>query len=250
MLIEVRDVWKTYSRGAAAVHALRGVSFSVARGEFISIIGASGSGKSTMLNLLGCLDQPTHGEYWLDGKLVAGLARDELAEIRGHKIGFVFQQFNLLARTRAIEQVQLPLLYTSNLPEREQRRKAAELLEVVGLRGWEDHQPSQLSGGQQQRVAIARALVNDPVIVLADEPTGALDSRTGLEIMAIFQALNRERGITVVLVTHEPDISAIAGRILHFRDGVILDDSPNHSPQDAVSELAALGEELPVEVVP
>jgi putative ABC transport system ATP-binding protein len=240
----MRDVWKTYSNGETAVHALRGVGFSVERGEFVAIMGASGSGKSTMMNILGCLDQPTQGEYWLDGKLVGGLERDELAEIRGSKIGFVFQQFNLLPRTPAVEQVQLPLLYNGHHSDREMREKALSLLEAVGLKGREGHHPSQLSGGQQQRVAIARALVNDPAILLADEPTGALDSRTSVEIMAIFQRLNREQGITVVLVTHEHDIAAYAKRILHFKDGLILTDEINQVPTNAAEEVARLTQEV------
>ena len=247
MLIELKDVWKTYASGASAVHALRGVNLAVPRGQFLAITGASGSGKSTMMNVLGCLDQPTRGEYWLDGKLVAGLGRDELAEIRGSKIGFVFQQFNLLPRTSAVEQVMLPLLYTGSLPVKQQHKKAMELLESVGLREREHHQPSQLSGGQQQRVAIARALVNDPVILLADEPTGALDSRSGIEIMAIFQRLNRERGLTVVVVTHEADIAAHAERIIQFRDGQIRSDSVDASPLDAVVALSEAVDEVPAE---
>jgi putative ABC transport system ATP-binding protein len=237
MLIEVNNVWKTYPSGGEPVHALRGVSFSIDRGDFVAIMGSSGSGKSTMMNILGCLDQPTSGEYWLDGRLVAGLHRDQLAEIRGKKIGFVFQQFNLLARTPAVEQVRLPLLYTGELPDSEQVTKAMGLLSAVGLKGREHHLPSQLSGGQQQRVAIARALVNDPVIVLADEPTGALDTKTSVEIMAILQRMNREKGITVIIVTHEVDIAAFAKRTLQFRDGAIVRDTRNPSPADALEVL-------------
>ncbi len=248
MLIEVKDLWKTYAKGEAAVHALRNVSFGIDRGESVAIMGASGSGKSTMMNIIGCLDQPTRGEYYLDGRLVAGLHRDELAEIRGTKIGFVFQQFHLLARTPALEQVLLPLLYSSHIPEKEQRRRGLQLLAAVGLQGREMHQPSELSGGQQQRVAIARALVNDPVILLADEPTGALDSRTSVEIMAIFQRLNRERGITLVLVTHEADIAAYAGRLIQFRDGRIISDHSNPHVTDAARELERAGIEQEVAI--
>jgi len=237
MLIEVKNVWKTYFGGGEPVHALRGVNFSIDRGDFVAIMGSSGSGKSTMMNILGCLDQPSRGEYWLDGQLVAGLHRDQLAEIRGKKIGFVFQQFNLLARTSAVEQVRLPLLYTGDLSDAAQIEKAMGLLATVGLKGREHHLPSQLSGGQQQRVAIARALVNDPVIVLADEPTGALDSRTSVEIMAILQRMNREKGITVIIVTHEHDIAEFASRFLQFRDGAIIKDTRNATPADAAEVL-------------
>jgi putative ABC transport system ATP-binding protein len=231
-------VTKVYGSGDAKVIALDKVSVGIPRGGFTAVMGPSGSGKSTFMNLLGCLDTPTSGRYFLDGRDVAGLDRDELARIRNAKIGFVFQQFNLLPRTSALENVELPLLY-SGLPVRERRRRARERLVAVGLADREHHHPSQLSGGQQQRVAIARALVNDPAVVLADEPTGNLDSRTSVEILSLLQALNRD-GLTIVLVTHEPDIAAFAGRVLVFRDGRLLSDEPQAAPRDAAAALAAL----------
>jgi putative ABC transport system ATP-binding protein len=211
--------------GEQKVHALRGVSVDIRRGEFVAIMGASGSGKSTFMNILGCLDKPTAGRYILEGTDVSQLSKRELAKIRNQKIGFVFQGFNLLARTTALENTELPTLY-AQLPKEEREKRAREALEMVGLGQREDHFPSQLSGGQQQRVAIARALVNRPAILLADEPTGNLDSRTSVEIMDIFQKLNEERGITIVLVTHEHDIAEFAKRNIIFRDGKIRKDEP------------------------
>lgn len=228
-LIQVQDLTKVYKFGEVEVHALRGVSLSIQRGEFVAIMGPSGSGKSTFMNILGFLDQPTHGQYLLEGINGEHLLRDELAEIRNRKIGFVFQGFNLLARTSASENVELPMIYarTSALKRKEMAKKA---LSEVGLAGREHHHPSQLSGGEQQRVAIARALVNQPSIILADEPTGNLDSKTSVDIMGIFQRLNRDLGITIIMITHEPDIALYAKRDIHFKDGVVVDDRENHSP--------------------
>src|ERR1700747_2655963 len=223
-VIKLEDVHKIYHTGEVDVHAVRGVSLEIQRGEFVALMGASGSGKSTLMNILGCLDRPTSGRYVLDEADVSELDRDQLADIRNRKIGFVFQSFNLLPRTSARENVELPLLYgMHNLTNAQLREKADVVLASVGLAGREDHPPSQLSGGQQQRVAIARALVNDPEVVLADEPTGNLDSRTSVEIMGIFQQLN-DRGITIIMVTHEPDIASYARRNVVMRDGVILKD--------------------------
>jgi putative ABC transport system ATP-binding protein len=216
---------------------VRGVSLEIKRAEFVALMGASGSGKSTLMNILGCLDRPTTGHYILDGADVSGLDRDQLADIRNRKIGFVFQNFNLLARTSARENVELPLVYSAqHLTNAELRERADRVLASVGLAGREDHHPSQLSGGQQQRVAIARALINEPEVLLADEPTGNLDSRTSVEIMAIFQQLN-ERGITVIMVTHEPDIAAYAKRNVMMRDGVILNDHVVSRRLDATAQL-------------
>jgi putative ABC transport system ATP-binding protein len=221
LVIEIRDLTKVYHMGEVEVRALKGIDLQVDRGEFAAIMGPSGSGKSTLMNIVGCLDRPTSGLYLLDGIDVSRLDRDQRAEIRNAKIGFVFQSFNLLPRTRAIENVELPLLYSDlGLSALERARRARESLARVGLAGREDHYPSQLSGGQQQRVAIARALVTDPAILLADEPTGNLDSRTSEEIIGIFQELN-DAGKTVVLITHEPDIAAHAKRVVHVRDGRI-----------------------------
>ena len=216
--IRLDGVHKTYDLGEMKVHALRGVSLEIRQGEFVAIMGASGSGKSTLMNILGCLDKPTKGQYFLDGQDVSGLTKSELARVRSKKIGFVFQQFNLLARTSALENVELPTLY-AGIPVAERESRAMDALNRVGLGQRTGHFPSQLSGGQQQRVAIARALVNRPSILLADEPTGNLDSRTSVEIMDIFQKLNAEQGLTVVIVTHEPDIAQYAKRAMEFRDG-------------------------------
>lgn len=236
-LIRTENLVKHYRLGDTDVPALRGVTLEIARGAFVAVMGPSGSGKSTFMNLLGCLDHPSSGEYWLDGAAVSGLSDDALSALRNRRIGFVFQHFNLLPRTSALDNVALPLLYRGlKAPERHAR--AAQRLAQVGLAERMDHHPAQLSGGQQQRVAIARALVGDPALVLADEPTGALDSRTGIEIMALLQQLNRE-GITIVLVTHEHDIAAYADRIIHFRDGRIVADGAN-ARRDAAADLAAL----------
>jgi putative ABC transport system ATP-binding protein len=221
--IHLDNVHKTYDLGEIQVHALRGVSMEIHPGEFVAVMGASGSGKSTLMNIIGCLDKPTRGHYFLDGKDVSGLTKNELAKIRSQKIGFVFQQFNLLARTSALENVELPTIY-AGVPVEERARRAQESLDRVGLSDRAGHFPSQLSGGQQQRVAIARALVNSPSLLLADEPTGNLDSRTSVEIMAILQALNEQHGLTVVIVTHEPDIAQYAKRALEFRDGKMKKD--------------------------
>ncbi len=222
-VITLDNVYKTYDLGEIQVHALRGVSLQIIRGEFVAIMGASGSGKSTLMNILGCLDRPTKGSYLLDGTDVSQLSKVELAHIRNRKIGFVFQQFNLLSRTTALENVELPTLY-AGIPPEERVARAKQSLERVGLAERAMHHPSQLSGGQQQRVAIARALVNHPSILLADEPTGNLDSRTSVEIMDILQRLNEDEGLTVVLVTHEPDIAQYAQRALEFRDGKMKRD--------------------------
>ena len=236
-LVRLIDLHKVYRTGEMEVPAVRGVSLEIKRGEFVALMGASGSGKSTLMNILGCLDRPTTGHYILDGADVSGLDRDQLADIRNRKIGFVFQNFNLLPRTSARENVELPLVYSAqHLTNAELRERADRVLASVGLSGREDHHPSQLSGGQQQRVAIARALINEPEVLLADEPTGNLDSRTSVEIMAIFQQLN-ERGITVVMVTHESDIAAYAKRNVMMRDGVILDDHVVSRRLDATAQL-------------
>ncbi len=222
--------------GDQQVHALRGVSPSIERGSFVAIMGPSGSGKSTFMNIIGCLDKPTGGKYWLDGVDVSSLGRDELAEIRNKKIGFVFQQFNLLARTSALENVELPLLYTND-DKKQFKARAEAALESVGLANRMDNHPSQLSGGQQQRVAIARSLICNPKLILADEPTGALDSKTSVEIMNIFQKLNREKGMTVVIVTHEPDIAHYTDRLIVFKDGHVLTDEKVAEPRNAAQEL-------------
>ena len=236
-LIEVRGMSKSYTMGPTTVMALDAVSLDIAEGEFVAIMGASGSGKSTFMNLLGCLDTPSAGEYRLAGEKVSDLTTDQLATIRNRRIGFVFQQFNLLPRTSALENVELPLLYAS-IPSVERRALAMARLTEVGLGTRTDHQPSQLSGGQQQRVAIARALANSPSLILADEPTGALDSRTSIEIMALLQKLNTQR-MTIVMVTHESDIAAFASRTVTFRDGKIISDVKN-TPANAQSQLSAV----------
>ena len=225
-LIELRDIRKSYWMGKSQLEVLHGVSISVERGEFIAMMGPSGSGKSTTMNILGCLDVPTSGEYFLDGKNVADLSGDQLAAIRNQMIGFVFQGFNLLQRSSALVNVELPMLY-AGIPRKERLQRAKESLERMGLGDRMHHDPSQLSGGQQQRVAIARGIVNRAPILMADEPTGTLDSKTSDEIMLLFQELNREEGITIVLVTHEADVAAYAKRILHFKDGLIVNDEQN-----------------------
>lgn len=245
-LVEVNNLVKTYRMGDVTVHALRGVSLTIPRGMFVAIMGPSGSGKSTFMNVLGCLDKSTAGSYRLDGVEIGGLNRDELAEIRNKKIGFVFQNFNLLARTSALENVELPLLYNGRA-NRDGKNRAMEALRSVGLAGREHHHPNQLSGGQQQRVAIARALINDPQIIMADEPTGALDSRTSVEIMGIFQRLNREKGISIIVVTHEPDIASYADRVIVFKDGRVKSDRVVDTPRDAKTELEEMPEPDPDE---
>ena len=224
-LIRVQDLFKIYEVGDIQIPALNGVSLSIEAGEFVSIMGSSGSGKSTFMNILGCLDVPTRGTYFLGGAAIGSMDRDALAQLRNQKIGFVFQGFNLLARTSALENVELPLIY-GPIPSREHRRRALEALASVGLSGREDHHPNQLSGGQQQRVAIARALVNHPSIILADEPTGNLDTKTSVEIMQLLTQLNEEQKITIILVTHESDISTFTRRIIQFKDGLVLQDRP------------------------
>jgi putative ABC transport system ATP-binding protein len=242
-VIQLDGIHKTYQTGEVQVQAVRGVSLEIAPGEFVALMGASGSGKSTMMNILGCLDRPTQGKYWLDEIDVSQLTRDELADIRNQKIGFVFQGFNLLARTSALENVELPMLYTrQRLGSRRQRERALAALAAVGLSDRADHLPNQLSGGQQQRVAIARALSNQPSLLLADEPTGNLDTQTSVEIMGVFQKLN-DQGITIVMVTHELDIAQFTRRMVVMRDGRIVSDSPVPHRLQAEAELRRLQEE-------
>ncbi len=238
-IVSVKGLTKTYRMGEVTVQALRRVDLDIHAGEFVAISGASGSGKSTFMNILGCLDAPTSGDYLLDGRQVQSLTRDELSLVRNLKLGFVFQSFNLLSRTTALENVELPLLYRKDADPMHNRAKATEALKAVGLGERIHHHPNQLSGGQQQRVAIARSMVNDPVLILADEPTGNLDTRSSVEIMGLFQGLN-DKGITVVLVTHEPDIAAFADRLIVFRDGRVIRDERNASPLRASEELLQL----------
>ena len=238
-VIQLDHIHKTYTMGDVDVHALRGISLTIREGEFVAIMGASGSGKSTTMNIIGCLDRPTRGTYVLDGQDVSEMSKDERADIRCQKIGFVFQGFNLLSRTSALENVELPMLY-AGVATAQRNQRALEALAAVGLAGREQNHPNQLSGGQQQRVAVARALVNNPALILADEPTGNLDSRTSVEVMEIFQRLNRERGITLILVTHEPDIAQYAQRVVVFKDGRIQKDYQIDEPRDAAEELRNL----------
>jgi len=238
-ILDIRNVKRDFCMGAETIHALRSVSFSIFAGEFVTIMGASGSGKTTLLNTLGLLDKPTSGEYILDGKPTYKLRRDALARLRNRKIGFVFQSFNLLPRTSALEQVELPLLYNSDISSKKRRAIAMSCLERVGLSNRSDHLPSQLSGGQQQRVAIARALVNDPVMILADEATGALDERTGYEIMVLFQELNKQ-GKTIVFVTHNPEITEFSNRTIKLKDGRLFSDTKTENVRSAAEALAKL----------
>jgi putative ABC transport system ATP-binding protein len=245
-VISIRDLTKIYRMGDISVHALRGISLNIRASEFVAVVGPSGSGKSTLMHILGCLDHPTSGQYLLDGRDVSKLNDDELSKVRNRQIGFVFQGFNLLSRTSALENVELPLLYDSgNLTAAERKRRALEALAAVGLDERTEHHPNQLSGGQQQRVAIARALLNAPSILLADEPTGNLDSRTSVEVMEILQDLQAKRGITIVLITHDPQVAEYASRIVTFKDGRIIGDRPNERQRLAVDELANMPE--PVE---
>lgn len=239
-ILEIRDLKRDFIMGSETVHALRGVTFDVEAGEFVTIMGSSGSGKTTLLNILGCLDKPTMGDYFLDGVDVKSLSRDELAQLRNRKIGFVFQSYNLLPRTTALENVELPLLYNKQISAIERRERAIHALESVKLADRFDHTPSQLSGGQQQRVAIARALVNQPVMILADEATGNLDSRTSYEIMALMQELNSHQGKTIVFVTHEPDIASFSSRTIQLRDGRVQKDYKIKDSRSAVEVLESL----------
>jgi putative ABC transport system ATP-binding protein len=247
-VIAVKNLVKTYVVGEVEVKALRGVNLEVQRGEFLAVTGPSGSGKSTFMHIVGCLDRPTGGQYFLDGQDVSRMSKDALAAVRNKKIGFVFQGFNLLSRTSALDNVELPLLYGGGgMRTAERHKRAMDVLSAVGLANRADHHPNQLSGGQQQRVAIARALINNPSILLADEPTGNLDTKTSIEVMGIFQRLNQERGITVVLITHEMDIAEYGTRMVTFRDGLVVADRPITRRRVAQDELAALPE--PAEAV-
>lgn len=232
-IIEINDLKREFQMGGEIVHALNGLTFNVKAGEFITIMGSSGSGKTTLLNILGCLDQPTSGVYLLDGININTLSRNELAQLRNRKIGFVFQSYNLLPRTSALENVELPLLYNNSINSKERYKRAMHALEAVKLEDWKDHTPNQLSVGQQQRVAIARALINEPVMILADEATGNLDSRTSYEIMTIIQALNMQQGKTIIFVTHEPDIASFSGRTILLKDGKLHADQINAQPRSA-----------------
>jgi putative ABC transport system ATP-binding protein len=247
-IIEIKSLRKDYHVGEVTVHALRGVDIKIDEGEFVAIMGVSGSGKSTMLNILGCLDKPTHGDYFLDGINVKTMSKEELASLRNKKLGFVFQSFNLLARTSALENVELPLYYNGKIKSKERKERSISALEAVGLTDRMHHMPNQLSGGQQQRVAIARSLVNDPVLILADEPTGNLDTRTSFEIMELFQDLN-DKGRTIVYVTHEPDIAKFATRNVIFRDGKIQKETAVTDRLFAKDMLENLGPELDDEFV-
>jgi putative ABC transport system ATP-binding protein len=239
-ILDIADLKREFKMGSETVRALKGVSFTVDAGEFVTIMGSSGSGKTTLLNILGCLDQPTDGKYLLDAIDVKSLSRNELAKLRNRKIGFVFQSYNLLARTSALENVELPLFYNADVPSKERRQKAIHSLEAVGLAERMDHMPNQLSGGQQQRVAIARALVNEPVMILADEATGNLDTKTSYEIMALLQELNSSKGKTIVFVTHEPDIAVFSSRTVTLKDGRVIKDIKNENVRSAKEALAAL----------
>jgi putative ABC transport system ATP-binding protein len=238
-IISVRHLVKVYQMGELEVHALRGIDLDIHRGDFVAVMGKSGSGKSTFMNIIGCLDVPTKGEYSLDGVDIRSLSKDQLAGLRNRKIGFVFQSFNLLSRTSALENVELPLMYNPGVSSSEMKERSMKALVAVGLEGRASHLPNQLSGGEQQRVAIARALVNDPVVILADEPTGNLDTRTSVEVMGIFQELNKQ-GITVIIVTHEPDIAAFTKTNVHFRDGKIVRVINVPKQKDAAGELLLL----------
>src|SRR5450755_4058116 len=239
-ILEIHNLKREFKMGSETVHALKGVSFTVEEGEFVTIMGSSGSGKTTLLNIIGCLDKPTDGDYLLDAVNVKLLSRNELAGLRNIKIGFVFQSYNLLARTSALENVELPLMYNSKISSKEREEKAKQALHAVRLDDRTDHLPSQLSGGQQQRVAIARALVNEPVMILADEATGNLDTRTSYEIMSLLQELNQQQKKTIVFVTHEPDIAAFSSHTITLKDGKVIKDTKNENVRSAKEELAAL----------